>query len=235
YQFGGEYKDNQFIWGDQLSWTHGKHTVRTGFEVETIRFTEFQANRSIGGPTFTRFADFLIGRASCQAFTGTGTCSATNPGNTNGSAAASDVNNAGTFTAANAANVHYVFHAMELNGFIQDDFKVTPRLTLNLGVRWEYDGFPTEANGTFSSIFPSLVNTSPVPPSCPTLVGGQCTTAAGTLVGIAVPHNYSGILPPGVYRQNNDGLALNGAPKDDFAPRLGFAWQPTGSTRWVVR
>ena len=192
-------------------------------------------SRSIGGPTFTRFADFLIGRASCQAFTGTGTCSATNPGDTNGAGSASNVNNDGTFTAANAANTHYVFHAVEFSGFLQDDYKVTPRLTLNLGVRWEYDGYPTEQKGTFSNIWPSLIATQPVPGSCPTLVGGQCTTAAGTLVGIAVPNNYAGILPTGVFRADNNGHSRSGAPKDDFAPRVGFAWQPTGSNRWVLR
>ncbi len=235
YQFGGVFHNNQYVWGDQVSWTRGKHTFRAGGEFEYIRFAQNYPSRSIGGPTFTRFADFLIGRASCQAFTGTGTCSASNPGDTNGSAAASNVNNVGTFTSANAGNIHYLFHAVEFNGFVQDDFKITPRLTLNLGVRWEYDGYPTEAKGTFSELFPSLVATSPVPPQCPTLVGGQCTTAAGTLVGMAVPNNYAGILPAGVTRSNNNGHARDGAPWNDLAPRVGFAWQPTGSSRWVLR
>jgi hypothetical protein len=102
-------------------------------------------------------------------------------------------------------------------------------------VRWEYDGYPTEAKGTFSNIFPSLIAANPAVPSCPTLVGGQCSTTAGTLVGTAVPNNYAGILPAGVFRSDNNGHSLSGAPFNDFAPRVGFAWQPTGSSRWVVR
>ena len=235
YQFGGIFKNNQYIFGDQLSWTHGKHTFRGGFETEFVRFSQTYQSRSIGGPSFTRFADFLIGRASCQAFTGAGTCSATNPGNTNGSAAASDINNVGNFTSANAANTHYLFHALELSGFVQDDLKISPRLTLNLGLRWEYDGYPTETAGRFSSVFPSLLGVNPIPGPCPTIVGGQCTTAAGTLVGTAVPNNYAGVLPAGVYRNTNNGHSLNGAPRDDFAPRVGFAWQPTSNSRWAIR
>ena len=55
------------------------------------------------------------------------------------------------------------------------------------------------------------------------------------LVGMAVPHNYAGILPAGVTRSNNNGHARDGAPWNDLAPRVGFAWQPTGSSRWVLR
>jgi len=240
FSFGAQYQfdlishDIQVGWGDQVSWTKGKHTLRFGFDVENIRFAIYYPGHSIGAPTFTRFADFLIGRASCQAFTGTGTCSATNPGNTNGSAAASDINNDGTFTSQDAVEAHWLFHALELSGFAQDDWKVTPRLTLNLGLRWEYDGYPTAPNGDFSGVFPSLF-TGGAPPTCPVVVGGACSTTAGTLVGYGVPGNYSGTLPAGIVKYGNNGPALSGAPWTDFAPRVGFAWQPTGSPKWVIR
>ena len=235
YQFDGTFHDQQVGWGDQLSWTKGKHTLRFGFDVENIRFATYYPGHAIGAPTFTRFSDFLIGRGSCQAFTGTGTCSATNPGNTNGSPSASDINNDGTFTSENAVETHWLFHALEASAFVQDDFKVTPRLTLNMGLRWEYDGYPTSSNGLFSSYFPSLVPAGSIPPTCAALNGTICATNAGTLVGYGVPGNYSATLPAGVTRLGNNGPALNGAPFTDFAPRLGFAWQPTSSNKLVVR
>lgn len=235
YQFDGTFHDQQIGYGDQLSWTKGKHTLRFGWDVENIRFATYYPGHAIGAPTFTRFSDFLIGRASCQAFTGTGTCSATNPGNTNGSASASDINNDGTFTSENALQTHWLFHALELAGFVQDDFKVTSRLTLNIGLRWEYDGYPTASNGLFSSYFSPLVPAGSIPPQCPVLNGTICATNAGTLVGYGVPNNYSATVPSGVTVLGNNGPAMNGAPWTDFAPRLGFAWQPTSSNKLVLR
>lgn len=221
YQFGGTFVDNQYLIGDQISWTHGKHTIRAGFEKESIKFIQVYFGRSIGNPTFPRFADFLIGRAACN-FAG---CSSSNPGNTNGSASASNISTVGNFTSANAG-VPFHYHALELSGFVQDDFKFNSRLTLNLGLRWEYDGYPTEEHGLFSNVFPSILSSVPLPGSTP---------ATGTLAGFSVPSNYSGLFPAGLSRENNNGPALSGAPRDDFAPRIGFAWQPTSSGRWVVR
>src|SRR3989449_117169 len=89
YQYGGTVAINQYQFGDQISWTHSKHTIRTGFEMARIQQTSYNYGSPLGNPTFQRWADLLIGRAGCAAFTGTGTCSPTNPGNTNGTAGSS--------------------------------------------------------------------------------------------------------------------------------------------------
>jgi hypothetical protein len=229
---------NQFQWADQISWTHGKHTFRAGLEVERVQADMSSAGSAIGNPSFQSFPDFLIGLPSCAAFTGVGTCSAANPGNTNGGTQSS----VQKFTAATTANGGFPFNGRvnDLSAFVQDDFKLTPRLTINAGLRWEYFGFPSEQYGNFTDIWPSLLNTAPVPGSgC--VINGQPfgAGAAGTgcsFAGFIVPSNYQdGPIPSGVYQSTLPYQAAKAAPRDDFAPRLGFAWQPTSSSRFVVR
>ena len=80
------------------------------------------------------------------------------------------------------------FQVENLGAFVQDDFKVKPSLTLNLGLRWEYFGGLWDSRGDFTNVWLSLLNLAPIPP------------AAGTYVGWTVSNNYPGTvpLPPGV-------------------------------------
>lgn len=84
-------------------------------------------------------------------------------------------------------------------GFFQDDWKLSPRLTLNLGLRYEWFGVPTLS---------TLQELNAIA-DCPSCV--------------------SPYLPGGLIFR---------VPKSDtnnFAPRLGFAWDPTGQGKWSVR
>jgi Carboxypeptidase regulatory-like domain len=229
---------NQFQWADQVSWTHGKQTVRTGFEAERIQADEVLAGSAIASPKFRSFPDFLIGRAACPAGTagpGAGQCNAGNPGTSNGAAASSLSSSGGT---ANAG-FDFLGRVVAFNWFVQDDIKVSSRLTVNAGLRWEYDGYPGETNGYFTDIWPSLLNLAPVPGSgCVAPSGPIGLGAAGTgcsLVGFEVPSNFQGTIPTGVFQNSNPYQMPTRPPWDDFAPRLGFAWQPTASNRLVVR
>lgn len=223
YQYGTYNPVNQFQVSDQYSWEHGKHNIRTGFGVEHIQAQTYFPGHAAGNLVFPSVADFLVGRAGCNAFTGTGTCSAANAANTNGTGTSNFTS--GAFGALNSTFSGY-WHINEVNAFVQDDFKVLPRLTLNLGVRWEYDGDVTEHNGLMSTLWTSQLATVPVPGSTP---------QTGSLAGFVVPANYTGPAEPGLFVNSNDSLSNPAAPKHDFAPRGGFAWQPLSSPRWVVR
>lgn len=126
-----------------------------------------------------------------------------------------------------------IFESINLNGetardwryknadaFIQDDYSVTKRLTLNLGLRYEHIGDYGDAGGRMGNIYVGALN--PNPP------------LTGSIQGYVVPSNFQGSVPAGVGRVNNT-FGFNGDGQNTWNPRLGFAWQLPGSDRFVLR
>ena len=52
---------NQFEWSDQISWSRGKHTFRTGFEAERVQLKQVYPGLSVGQPTSDRFRISWLG------------------------------------------------------------------------------------------------------------------------------------------------------------------------------
>ena len=227
-------RENQFVIADQVSLYRGKHSFRVGVEFDRVQNGFLNESSSLGTPSFPTFADFLIGRSACGSDPVTGlpivtTPSAANPAGCNGSTSGkANVTGAGGSSAANGL-IETNIRVFQLSMFVQDDFKVTPRFTLNLGLRWELDQYPTEKNGNLSNFWPSLANAAP--PPFVTAPGG----VGETLAGVMVPSTYTGVIPTGVYQSPLPYAEQKGAPLDNFAPRIGFAWQPTSSNRLVLR
>jgi hypothetical protein len=215
FNFGGSIVDGSrqpqdyYSWSDQVSWSRGRHSVRAGFEGQHLVWPFYYYSTDRGGLSFQTFSDFLLGQSAAQ----------------NGSPLGFS-NVASSF--AGVTPPGGLFLDLRVNStaaFLQDDFKLSKRLTLNLGVRWEYLGFVTDANpanGIFDAWWP-LLSTVPIPP------------AGGTYVGYTVSKNYTGDLPQGILRRSKNAQNQNGAPLDDFEPRIGFAWQPLGNDKLVVR
>jgi len=113
------------------------------------------------------------------------------------------------------------FHQNEIGSFFKDDWKISNKLTLNLGVRWDYYGPPYEKNGLSA-----------------TLAGG----GAG-LFGIS-GRDFGGWMTPGTRADASQLIfvgphtpnpSLRPYPRDlnNFGPAVGFAWNTTSNT--VVR
>ena len=223
---------NYFQGNEQISWNHGKHAIRTGFWVNRIQYNWTLPGR--GGLDYDNTIDFLTSSSGAPA---TGT--AVPPG---GGGVVVDFYGLGEVN----GNPHDQ-RANEFAAFVEDDIKVNRKLTLNLGLRWEYDGYPSDTTGLFTDAWPSaaeLVNTgsfflgnevmSGPPCSMPspaTFCGAQVTNnnLVGTLAGFAVQSNYN----PNIARCGNP-LALSAcgvsAPYGVFPATATSPIYPGGAT-----
>ena len=113
------------------------------------------------------------------------------------------------------------YRAQDVVWFVQDDFHVARRLTLNLGLRYDYLGFPYDLNGKVGNFDPNLV-----PASCIAAGGGSCV-----LAGFISPASLrSPLATPGV-----TDTTLATSNKRNFAPRVGFAYDLLGNGKASLR
>ncbi len=135
---------------DNLSWTKGKHSFKFG---GGFQYGILYRNWDLGSPGYYEFSNTLGPTpASVGAVGPNGTITNINnlPDSNfqNDFPYYSEVSIDPNTGGAGIAYRHYIMK--DSNVFVQDDWKVTPRLTLNLGLRWERYGAPTEANNKIS-------------------------------------------------------------------------------------
>jgi len=179
--YPGVQKDKYYSWEikNNMTWIVGNHTVKWGYNV--IR------------PVY----DFNLYLTRSISFTG----------NRTGLAMADFM--LGAFDTASMEYGRAVHdpESYKHNLFIQDTFRIHPRVSLNYGLRWEPFISYDQKSGYHTSWQPGVQS-------------------------IVVPDAPEGILFPG-----DPGLPRKLTHNDlnNFAPRLGFAWDVTGDARTVVR
>lgn len=182
---------NTYVLQDTVSWLRGRHSLRFGGGVS--RAQDNMTTFAYGGYSiFYNYPGLLYGQAPLNPF--------------------ETVDLAG-ITGRN-------WRMWDANIYAQDDVKMTSRLTLNLGFRYERLGDPGEINGRNATMDPALIN--PNPP------------ASGSLDGILVSNNFPGALPSGVVSSGNN-LGIYGNGQNTLNPRIGFAWSLPGTDRLVLR
>ena len=194
---------NQTQAADQISISRGRHTMRAGFEWEQNAWP-ITWSGSRGNFTVLSFNDLLVGGPQNTA---TG-----QPGN---------INQCLFCTRSAPQGIVHGYYAAGGSAFFQDDYKATSRLTLNLGMRWEYNGALNDKYGNLSQIWVSQLQASPLPPTAPTSSGPGVSQWV-------VPSNFIshyGNPPTGVLVSPNLTSERVGARLSNFAPRAGFAYQ----------
>jgi len=193
-----KYDQNTFDLRDTVSYSNGKHSVRFGGELMRNQnyFLNFTFNTFY---TFLSFPDFLLGESAAQ----------------NGSPFSNLFN-----STILGGNLDRYWQAWNPSLWIQDDFKVSSNLTLNLGFRYEHQGPPADKQQINTNFWPGLAN--PNPP------------AGGTFAGYVVPNGFPGTVPDGVLRSPN-GAPVAYTGDNPLAPRVGFAYKLPQTDRVVLR
>lgn len=130
----------------------------------------------------------------------------------------------------NLTRSYFYLRQKEMAGYLQDNFRVTPRLTVNLGLRYEYNAPMREKNGMLTSF--DVANHAVVldaPLSKMYALNYTDPSLVNALQNIGVKFEQAGQgndLPSGLLR----------ASKTDLGPRLGFAYRALdGKKSFVVR
>lgn len=215
-----------------------------------------QATRSIGGHTLiagATFHKYLKSENATTSNAGTFTFNAT--GLPSGSGTQNYTQTWANFLSGYAASfsqaslaITPALHSNIFEAFVQDNWKVNPRLALNLGVRYTYFQQPTDSNNYLDNFDPSTYVAS----KAPTLDtnGLICVTGAACTGGVTpnpsadyVTNNGALLLMNGVIlatpgsfgHQSPYGNTIAKQHNLNFAPRLGFALDVFGDQRTSLR
>lgn len=169
---GTNYTLNTFLYGDNLTWLKDRHTFKFG-----AQFLRQQQNNFYPGND---------GSLGGFYFLGAGTASPNVPGATGYTAADFVLNRAGFVSRGGVAGP-VGMRSWRTAYFAQDDWKVTPTLTLNLGIRYEYIQPIYEVNNKMSTIDPNN-------PSVILLAGSPQAKAAGYSRAL-VDAYYGSVMP----------------------------------------
>ena len=250
---------NAFLPSDEVSQTlqvtddftriYGKHSFKMGIEYQNVKFSTLQPAWSHGqfnyGGGFTDIpnASNTTGGVG-QFILPTQAAPATIGGKPNPNGFSYSGGSDGVF-ASNIATTHdqRVYFAT----YFQDDWKMTPKLTLNLGLRWDYFGPINETGGAQANFVPNAIPsrnlgapTFIIPasgsasrtlstghPSYTTSGGTVVPAAAGTCDGIGCYGFVDLLAKDGITLMQTDryGKGLVQTQKDNVAPRVGFAYQ----------
>lgn len=204
--------DRLFQWGDSLTWTRGAHTIKFGGDVRRDRYNALGGQVIRGNyvvqnqATGYGFSDYMLGYLQ-QSSAGA------------------------TLGIAQLRSTSQDYYAT-------DNWKILSNLSLEAGLRWEYKSPWSSRGDSFANIivpFSGTVNNlaiTNIPDSLHPYLARDC--AAYGQSSFYTPESLVRFAP-GIQTECESGLGttLQRPDYNDWAPRLGLAWNP--KTNWVVR
>lgn len=188
---------NNFEFDSNFKWVHGRHSFATGVNYDYTQLNVINKNNDVARLTFEDFPGFLTG-AICSP----------NPGDT-------FCGNQDVSQILNGATNRY-YRAQQLGAYGQDNIRITSRLMLNVGLRWDWDGPLYEKNGMLTNFYPQNYSYD---------------VASDTInnIGLVVAGNNKAFGTKGVSKSTLTGRQWG------FAPRIGLAYSPSFLHNVVVR
>ncbi len=197
---------------DNLSTQHANHTIRLGATAMWMTKTE---NASSGLASFT--FDGANGNDPFANFL---------------------LGQAASYTQADKDTIPDL-HYVNFEAYVQDDWKVTPRLTLNLGIRYSYFPSPWDANHFLVNFDPAKFTPGVVTiNSSGNMNPGPAANAATYADGMIFPTGQTCAAAQAIYAAatcSPYGSRVNADSKNNWGPRFGLAWDPQGNGKMAVR
>jgi Carboxypeptidase regulatory-like domain/TonB dependent receptor len=207
---------------DDLTKIYGKHTFKMGFEWQHVKFSTLQPSWSHGEFDYDGdFTEIPSGVASGdQGSTGRAAFLLTPVSPTYTPAQNGVPFDVGGSTNIYASNIYLTDNGKNYYGtYFNDDWKINPRLTVNLGLRWDFFTLVYEHHGAQANF---------VPGGAPT--GGPMFLLPGGTNPADLSSSFTNLLSAdgiGLDITNRYGKGLGNSQKSNFAPRVGFAYQVT--------
>jgi hypothetical protein len=195
--------ENLYTLGGTVSWNPGSHSLRMGADFVRHQLYTNSDLLKAGQILFLGFEDFLLGESGAANGIGISNLLA---------------------TAAQTGSFEKDYRFHDLSFFVQDDWRITRNLTVNLGLRYDYFAWPWERLGRIGNFDPSLVQEGPF----------GIPNGSQQFSGYTVASNFRDLssIPQGVAIASTR-TTLRGPDLNNFGPRIGFAWQPLA--QWTVR
>jgi Carboxypeptidase regulatory-like domain len=192
---------NLYEWADNLTWERGRHLLKLGTMIEHNQCLLFDSRTSDGSYNFTS-----VMTQNPASPSGTGDAFADW---LLGYPASASRGNYPNFWGGSGTYWHF---------YGEDDWRVTDRLTLNLGLRYEYSPWLTPYLGQGAGFDPTQSRPVIVSSSSDSInLNAQPDAAVGlSIYGAYIQTTHQAGLP----------LTVTNISRDQFAPRFGFAWRP---------